>query len=52
MADHAVIIGVTNRSLHGFNNTIMLSPALIVTRDDIDEIIHAIDASLTKVTSG
>lgn len=49
MADHAVVIGVTNRSLHGFNNTLTLSPALIATKSDIDEIVHAIDASLTKV---
>ena len=33
-----VIIGATNRSLPGFNNTLCLSPALIATKDDIDEI--------------
>ncbi len=44
-----VIIGVTNRSLNGFNNTLCLSPALIVTRENIDEIIAAIDNALTKV---
>ena len=44
-----VIIGMTNRSLPGFNNTLCLSPALIATKDDIDQITHAIDKALTKV---
>ncbi len=44
-----VIIGMTNRSLPGFNNTLCLSPALIATADDIDEITGAIDVALTKV---
>jgi taurine-pyruvate aminotransferase len=46
-----VIIGMTNRSIPGFNNTLCLSPALIATPDDIDEITHAIDKALTKVFS-
>ena len=44
-----VIIGVTNRSLPGFNNTLCLSPALIATPDDIDAITDAIDGALTRV---
>ncbi len=44
-----VIIGVTNRSLPGFNNTLCLSPALIATPDDIDEITSAIDGALGRV---
>jgi taurine-pyruvate aminotransferase len=44
-----VIIGVTNRSLPGFNNTLCLSPALIATADDIDQISDAIDRALTRV---
>jgi taurine-pyruvate aminotransferase len=44
-----VIIGMTNRSLPGFNNTLCLSPALIATKDDIDEITTAIDGALTRV---
>jgi taurine-pyruvate aminotransferase len=44
-----VIIGMTNRSLPGLNNTLCLSPALIATADDIDQITGAIDRSLTKV---
>ncbi len=41
-----VMIGRTNRSLPGLNNTLCLSPALICTKDDIDEIITAIDNAL------
>jgi taurine-pyruvate aminotransferase len=44
-----VIIGVTNRSLPGFNNTLCLSPALIATATDIDEITAAIDGALGRV---
>ncbi len=43
-----VIIGVTNRSLPGFNNTLCLSPALIATADDIDQITDAIDHALIQ----
>jgi taurine-pyruvate aminotransferase len=44
-----VIIGMTNRSVPGFNNTLCLSPALIAKPDDIDNISDAIDKALTKV---
>jgi taurine-pyruvate aminotransferase len=44
-----VIIGATNRSVPGFNNTLCLSPALIATADDIDQITGAMDAALTRV---
>ena len=44
-----VIIGATNRSLPGFNNTLCYSPALIATKDDIDELITATDKALTKI---
>ncbi|MCX8995809.1 aminotransferase class III-fold pyridoxal phosphate-dependent enzyme [Rhizobiaceae bacterium BDR2-2] len=44
-----VIIGATNRSLPGLNNTLCLSPALIATANDIDAITGAIDTALTKV---
>ena len=45
----AVIIGATNRSLPGKNNTLCFSPALIATKDDIDQIISAVDTALTDV---
>ncbi len=44
-----VIIGMTNRSVPGFNNTLCLSPPLIATADDIDAITGAIDTALGKV---
>jgi taurine-pyruvate aminotransferase len=46
---HGVIIGMTNRSIPGLNNTLCLSPALIATADDIDAITDAIDNALTRV---
>ncbi|MCP4984370.1 MAG: aminotransferase class III-fold pyridoxal phosphate-dependent enzyme, partial [Gammaproteobacteria bacterium] len=45
-----VMIGRTNRSLPEFNNTLCLSPALICTRDDIDEILTSIDVALGNLT--
>jgi taurine-pyruvate aminotransferase len=44
-----VIIGATNRSIAGLNNTLCLSPALIATADDIDRIVEAIDGALGRV---
>ena len=43
-----VIIGRTNRCLDGLNNTVTLSPALIATTDDIDELVGAIDKAMDK----
>lgn len=47
-----VQIGMTNRSLPGLNNTLCLSPALIATQDDIDQITDAIDGALREVCPG
>lgn len=44
-----VIIGATNRSLPGKNNTLCFSPALIATADDIDHICDAVDRALADV---
>ncbi len=44
-----VIIGAQNRSVPGFNNTLLFAPALIATRDDIDQITGAVDRALAKV---
>ncbi|MCR8825089.1 aminotransferase class III-fold pyridoxal phosphate-dependent enzyme [Photobacterium sp. TY 1-4] len=44
-----VIIGATNRSLPGKNNSLCFSPALIATKDDIDHIIGAVDKALGDV---
>ena len=45
----AVIIGMTNRSLPGLNNTLCFSPALIATKSEIDEIVEAVDGALGRV---
>lgn len=47
--EQGVMIGRTNRSFPQFNNTICLSPALICTRGDIDEIVTSIDNALGRV---
>ncbi len=46
-----VIIGRTNRSFESHNNTLCLSPALICTESDLDEIVTAIDNAITRVTA-
>jgi len=40
---------MTNRSLAGFNNTLCLSPALICTKSDLDEVVASIDGAITRV---
>ncbi|WP_036551868.1 aspartate aminotransferase family protein [Neptunomonas japonica] len=47
---NGVIIGRTNRSFATLNNNICLSPPLIVTRDDIDVIVQALDNALQDLT--
>ncbi|MEM8570933.1 MAG: aminotransferase class III-fold pyridoxal phosphate-dependent enzyme [Pseudomonadota bacterium] len=44
-----IVIGASNRAVPGFNNTLFLSPALIATADDIDQITDAIDGALSRV---
>ena len=46
--EQGVVIGRTNRSLTGMNNTVCLSPALICTESDIDEIVGAIDKAMSR----
>jgi taurine-pyruvate aminotransferase len=43
------IIGATNRSLPGKNNTLCFSPALIATKDDINQIVASVDEALGRV---
>ncbi len=45
---NGVIVGRTNRSLAGLNNTICLSPALICTRDDADRIVETLDGAIGR----
>jgi len=44
-----VMIGRTNRSFKTLNNTLCLSPALIATKDDLDEIITAVDKAIEQL---
>ncbi|MEM8578974.1 MAG: aminotransferase class III-fold pyridoxal phosphate-dependent enzyme [Pseudomonadota bacterium] len=44
-----VVIGATNRSVPGKNNTLCFSPALIASKDDIDHIIGSVDTALRDV---
>ncbi|WP_339947917.1 aminotransferase class III-fold pyridoxal phosphate-dependent enzyme [uncultured Albimonas sp.] len=46
-----VMIGMTNRSLPGLNNTLCLSPGLIVTAAEIDTIAEAIDGALEEISA-
>jgi len=46
-----VIIGATNRSVPGRNNTLCFSPALIATADDIDRITDAVDNALGRLNA-
>ncbi len=44
-----VIIGAQNRSVPGYNNSLLFAPPLIATKDDIDQITGAVDKALTRV---
>lgn len=44
-----VIIGACNRSMPGYNNTLLFAPSLIATKDDIDRITTAVDSALGRV---
>jgi taurine-pyruvate aminotransferase len=44
-----VVIGASNRSIPGFNNTLLFSPALIAGPSEIDAITEAVDGALTRV---
>ncbi|SIT75169.1 aminotransferase family protein [Pontibaca methylaminivorans] len=48
-AKQGVLIGMTNRSIPGYNNTLCFSPALIATESDIDAITDAVDQALARV---
>jgi taurine-pyruvate aminotransferase len=47
--EQGVMVGRTNRSFREFNNTVLFSPPLITTRGDVDEIIRAVDHSLSTL---
>lgn len=47
--NNGVIIGRTNRSLPKLNNTLTFSPALIATREDIDQIVRSVAEAMTAI---
>ncbi|MBC6408306.1 MAG: aminotransferase class III-fold pyridoxal phosphate-dependent enzyme [Rhodobacteraceae bacterium] len=48
-AAQGVLIGATNRSLPGRNNTLCLSPPLVISANEVDAITDAVDRALTRV---
>jgi len=48
---NGVIIGRTNRSFKALNNTICLAPALISTKEDMDQLVAALDDAIADVAS-
>jgi len=44
-----IIIGATNRSLPGFNNTLLFAPPLIATADELDAVVDGVDQAITRV---
>jgi taurine-pyruvate aminotransferase len=51
MAAAGVLVGRTNRSLPGLNNTINLAPAYVVTREDIDTILQTMRRAIEKIAA-
>jgi len=49
MAANGVLVGRTNRSLPGLNNTINFAPAYVVTKADIDIILLSLRKAITKI---
>lgn len=49
MAAEGVLVGRTNRSLPGLNNTINIAPAYVVTKADIDTILATLRKAIEKV---
>jgi len=46
--EEGVLIGKTNRSIPGLNNVVGFAPALIVTKEEIDQIASAVRVALEK----
>ncbi|MEO1316800.1 MAG: aminotransferase class III-fold pyridoxal phosphate-dependent enzyme, partial [Pseudomonadota bacterium] len=44
-----VVVGMTNRSIPGYNNTLCFSPPLIATADEVDWLTSAVDEALGRV---
>ena len=49
MMQNGVMIGKSNRAVGGHNNVLLLAPALVATKDDIDVIIDTLDLVLGRL---
>jgi taurine-pyruvate aminotransferase len=43
------MIGSTNRSVPGYNNSLLFAPALIATKDDLNRITEAVGTAIKRV---
>lgn len=43
-----VLVSVTNRSMPGFNNTLVIAPPLTASASDIDQIVEAVNIAMTR----
>jgi taurine-pyruvate aminotransferase len=48
VASEGVIVGRTNTSIPGMNNIINFAPSLTVTKDQIDQIVRAVETAIRK----
>lgn len=48
IAEEGVLVGKTTRSFHELNNTVNIAPPLIVTKDDVDEIVDAVQVGIDE----
>ena len=44
--DEGVLVGRTNFSLPGMNNIMNFAPALIITKDQVDQIVSAVKKAI------
>lgn len=44
----SVIVGRTNSSFHGLNNTMNFAPCLIITKEQVDTVVAAVETAIQK----
>ncbi len=50
--ENGVMLGRNGNTIPGRNNVLLISPPLIITRTEIDEIVEAVNAGLESLSSG
>ncbi|MEH0020372.1 MAG: aminotransferase class III-fold pyridoxal phosphate-dependent enzyme, partial [Desulfobacter sp.] len=43
-----VIVGRTNSSFHGLNNIMNFAPCLIITKEEVDTVVNAVETAIQK----